>query len=83
MPDMVTSHTNTCGRCKRVSPIEFEVEPAEAWREVVLNRWRRICPTCFDVEAKKAGVRYKFARLEGTNWSDVPAPRSRSKRRTS
>ena len=38
--------------------------PDKAWRLVVLNRWRNICPSCFDTEAEKAGVRYKFTDVE-------------------
>ena len=32
----------------------------------MLNRWRRLCPSCFDAEAEKAGVRYSFTELEGS-----------------
>jgi hypothetical protein len=42
---------------------------------VVLNRWKKICPSCFDTEAEKAGVRYTFADLGGMSWGDRPAPR--------
>jgi hypothetical protein len=44
---------------------------------VVLGRWRIICPSCFDAEAEKAGIRYSFAQLDGMSWSDRPAPSSR------
>ena len=57
---MVTFRSDTCDKCKNANPIGYRVEPAEAWRTVVLNRWRRLCPVCFDVEAEKAGVRYSF-----------------------
>ena len=73
---MVTFHGNTCDRCKRNNPIAFDVEPVEAWRTVVLNRWKKLCPSCFDMEAEKAGVRYSFTELAGTSWSDRPAPRN-------
>jgi hypothetical protein len=62
---MVTSHADYCDKCRRNSPVSFTVEPEEAWRTVVLNRWKRLCPSCFDTEAEKAGVRYSFATLEG------------------
>ena len=62
-------------------PIAFRVEPEEAWRAVVLNRWRTLCPSCFDVEAEKAKVRYTFTDLEGQSWSDRPPPRNPHKRR--
>ena len=57
--------------------------PDEAWRLVVLNRWRNICPSCFDTEAEKAGVRYKFTNVEAMSWSDRPAPRHSGRRRAS
>jgi hypothetical protein len=44
-------------------PVSFAVEPEEAWRTVVLNSWKRLCPSCFDAEAERAGVRYSFANL--------------------
>jgi hypothetical protein len=78
---MIAFHANTCDRCKRVNPIDFEVIPEEAWRAVVLNRWRKLCPSCFDQLAEQAGVAYKFAALEGMSWSDRPAPRNPYKRR--
>jgi len=53
----------------------------EAWRTVVLNRWRKLCPSCFDTEAEKAGVRYKFVDVEAMSWAERPAPRSQGKRR--
>jgi len=46
---MVSTHSNTCARCKRVNPISFVVEPAEAWKVVVLNRWRKLCSSCVKV----------------------------------
>jgi hypothetical protein len=60
-------------------PVSFE--PEEAWRTGVLNRWRKICPSCFDIEAEKAGVRYTFTDVEAMSWSDRPVPLSRAKRR--
>ena len=74
---MVTTRTDTCDRCKRPNPISFTVKPEEAWKVVVLNRWRKLCPSCFDTEAEKAGVKYSFARLEGVSWSDKPVPQKR------
>ena len=65
------------GHGKRVNPISFAVEPEEAWRTVVLNRWKKLCPSCFDQLAEQAGVGYSFADLEGMSWSEQPAPRSR------
>ena len=42
-----------CDKCRRRNPIAFSVEPNEAWRLVVLNRWGNVCPSCFDAEAEK------------------------------
>jgi hypothetical protein len=78
---MVTFRSDTCDKCKNANPIGYRVEPAEAWRTVVLNRWRRLCPVCFDVEAEKAGVRYSFVDLGGVSWSDRPAPKARPRRK--
>jgi hypothetical protein len=78
---MITFHGNTCDRCKANNPIAFDVEPPEAWRTVVLNRWKKLCPGCFDLLAEQAGIAYKFARLEGMAWSDRPPPRNPYKRR--
>jgi hypothetical protein len=78
---MVTFRSDTCDKCKNASPIGYRVEPAEAWRTVVLNRWRRLCPGCFDVEADKAGVRYSFVDLDGVSWSDRPVPKARPRRK--
>jgi PHP family Zn ribbon phosphoesterase len=70
-----------CQKCKRRNPIGYTVEPEDAWKMVVLNRWRVLCPSCFDAEAEKAGVRYRFANLAGESWSDRPPPRNPYKRR--
>ena len=77
----MVSTSPTCDLCRRRNVIEYRVEPEEAWTTVVLNRWRSLCPSCFDIEAEKAGVRYSFEGLAGQSWSERPAPRSRSKRR--
>lgn len=74
---MVTIHTNTCDKCKRANPIDYGVEPEEAWKLVVLNRWRKLCPLCFDAEAEKARVKYSFADVAATSWSDRPPPAKR------
>lgn len=78
---MVSFHTNYCDKCRRVNPIGFTVEPEEAWKTVVLNRWKKLCPSCFDALAEQAGIRYRFASLEAQSWSERPVARSRSKRR--
>jgi hypothetical protein len=52
------------------------VTSVEAWKTVVLNRWKRR----FDALAEQAGIRYRFANLEAQSWSERPVSRSRSKR---
>ena len=37
--------------------VAYPVEPETAFKTVVLNRWRVICASCFDVEAEKVGCR--------------------------
>lgn len=73
---MAATQAEYCDHCRR-----FTVEPEEAWRTVVLNRWQRLCPACFDAEAEKAGVKYVFANLEAQSWSERPAPRNPYKRK--
>lgn len=51
---MVTTGGPTCDRCKRRNPVVFDIDPPEAWRTVVLNRWRTLCPFCFDLDAELA-----------------------------
>ena len=53
---MVSSFADACDKCQRRNPVSFHVEHEEAFRTVVLNRWRNICPSCFDEEAEKAHV---------------------------
>jgi glutaredoxin len=78
---VVTVHTNTCDKCKRANPIDFRVEPEEAWRIVVLNRWKKLCPLCFDQLAEMARVQFKFVDVEATSWSDRPVPQKKYGRR--
>jgi hypothetical protein len=62
---MVTTHTDARSECAQRNPISYRVEPEEAWKVVVLNKWRVLCPSCFDAEAENAGVRYSFTELGG------------------
>jgi hypothetical protein len=78
---MVTAGGEYCDKCKRRNPIAYRVEPEEAWKTVVLNRWRKLCPSCFDQLAEQAGVAYAFTDLEARSWSDRPAPRSKPGRK--
>ena len=68
----------TCAWVPQEREPDLRVEPEQARKLVVLNRWRRLCRT--DAEAEKAGVRCSFVDLDGTSWSDrsgamsVPRP---------
>lgn len=75
---MIRDH---CGKCGRPVVVSFQVEPETAWKTVVLNRWRTMCPSCFDIEAHKSKVRYSFKHMEGMSWSDRPEPRNPYKRK--
>lgn len=68
-----------CQKCRRRNVIAFSVEPEEASRNVVLNRWRVIYPSCFDEEAEKV-ARYTFSNIEAQSWSERPPPRNPYKR---
>jgi len=78
---MVTFRAGTCDKCKNASPVSYRVEPEEAWKSVVLNRWRKLCPGCFDAEASRPRMPYRFVELEGMSWSERPAPKALPRRR--
>jgi hypothetical protein len=73
--------TPICDKCRRRNVVSYQVEPKDAWRTVVLNRWRTICPSCFDAEAERAGVRYQFRGVGAISWSDRPEPARRYARK--
>ena len=73
--------TPICEKCRRRNIVTFQVEPKEAWRTVVLNRWRTICPSCFDAEAQRAGVRYQFVEVSAVPWNAMPEPARRYARK--
>jgi hypothetical protein len=77
---MITVHTNACDKCKRANTIDYRVEPEEAWKVGVLNRWNRLCPLCCDQFAEMAR-RYSFVDVDATSWSDRPVPQQRRGRR--
>jgi len=62
-------------------PVSFTVEPEEVWKTVVLNRWKKLCPSCFDLLAEQSGVAYSLRDLEGMSWSEKPVPRHGSRRK--
>jgi len=49
-----------CEKCGRRNLVTYQVEPKEAWQAVVRDRWKSICPSCFDAEAELTGVHYQF-----------------------
>jgi hypothetical protein len=61
--------------------VAYHVEPEAAFTTVVLNRWRVICASCFDVEAEKGKVRYSFVGLTAQSWNEQPPPRNPYKRK--
>jgi hypothetical protein len=63
---VVASGGEYCDKCKRRNPIAFRVEPEATWRTVVLNRWRKLCPSCFDVLEDSSG--------EEPEWDEIAAP---------
>jgi hypothetical protein len=73
--------TPICDKCRRRNIVSFLIEPVEAWRTVVLNRWKSICPSCFDAEAERAGVCYQFMGVQATSWCEKPEPTKRYGRR--
>ena len=78
---MITTNIPHCQKCSRRNVVNFRVEPEEAFKTVVLNRWREICPSCFDQEAERAHVQYRFVDVEAVSWSDRPQPRNPHKRK--
>jgi hypothetical protein len=75
--------TPLCDKCGRRNLVIFQVEPKEACRTVVRDRWKSICPSCFDAEAELARVRFQFIGTRAVSWSDSSAPpkQPRKKRR--
>jgi hypothetical protein len=71
----------TCQKRQRRKVVAYHVEPEEAWKTVVLNRWRVLCASCFDVEAERARVGYKFVGVEAQSWSERPPPRNPYRRK--
>jgi hypothetical protein len=57
--------------------VTFAVEPEDARRAVVLSRWRNVCPSCFDGEAERASIRYRFVNVRAMPWSEMPEPQRR------
>jgi len=65
----------TCEKCGRRNLATYQVEPKDAWQAIVRDRWKSICPSCFDTEAELTDVRYEFiwyARPGRTSPSDRP-----------
>ena len=60
----------------RRNVVAFTVEPEEAWRIVVLDRWRILWTSYFDAKAEKGCISYTFSNLEAVSWSGRPPPRN-------
>jgi len=73
--------TPLCEKCGRRNLVTYQVEPKEAWRAVVGNRWKSICPSCFDAEAELARVRYQFLGTRALSWSETRQPATRPARK--
>src|SRR5262245_13257528 len=72
--------TAICEKCGRRDLVSFQVEPRDAWQAVVRNRWKTICPSCFDAEAEVIGVRFHFLGTRARSWSELADPPRRSAR---
>ena len=68
-------------KCARRSLVTYQVEPKEAWRVVVRDRWKSICPSCFDAEAEPTPVRYQFIGTCAVSRSDSPARQNNLEKR--
>ena len=77
--DVVHGHVQQVSRRKVVD----YVEPAEAWKIVILNRWPggKLCASCFDLEAEKAMVHYTFVNVTAPSRNEQPPPRNPYKRK--
>jgi hypothetical protein len=67
-----------CEKCGRRHLVAYQVEPKEAWRLVVQDRWHNLCPSSFDAEAERLGVRFQFRGTRATSWGSVPGPSERT-----
>jgi len=59
-PYIWTMSKPPCEKCGRRNLVTYQVEPKDAWQAVVRDRWKSICPSCFEAEAELMGVRYHF-----------------------
>ena len=72
---------STCARCKRRNVVSYIV-PEEIKRLVLLGRWKTgVCASCFDELAEQGGITYSFEDVSAVSWSDMPAPRTRARRK--
>jgi hypothetical protein len=70
-----------CARCKRRNVVSYTV-PEEIKRLVLLSRWKTgVCPSCFDELAEQGRIRYSFEDVSAVSWSDVPAPKTKPRRK--
>jgi hypothetical protein len=73
--------TPLCAKCGRRNIGTYQVEPQETWRLFLANRWKSICPSCFDAEAEHAGVRDQFMGTRARSWSDASKAATRPTRK--
>jgi hypothetical protein len=70
-----------CTRCKRRKVVSYHV-PEEIKRLVLLGRWKSgVCVECFDELAEQGSIRYSFEDVSAVSWSDMPAPKTRPRRK--
>lgn len=62
-----------CKRCLRNVVIGFSVDD-EIWDKVSAGRWNILCPQCFDEEAQRLHVEYRFGPVYPVSWSDWMTP---------
>ena len=69
-----------CDKCRRRHLVDYQVDPKEAWHLVVQNRWRNLCPSCFDAAAELLKIRYQFVNMHAASWSGAPGSAKRPKK---
>jgi hypothetical protein len=72
----------TRSKCQRRKVVEYHVEPAEAWKIVVLNRWPgQTLRIMLRRRGERAKVHYTFVNVTAQSWSEQPPPRNPYKRK--
>lgn len=81
VPNPVTLQPAGCGSTRAMAPklstwLRYIATPATSASAGI-----RSAPSCFDEEAEKARVRYRFVDVDAMSWSERPAPRNPYKRK--